>query len=322
MLAREGRLMRVLCTLREIQEELGLTTAELQRELVMDARTIEKLIADTDSDSWRLNREALHRLVLFAHSHGFDAFRIEPDKIWRNFENSEAIILRGPKKADIPVESHLVRYFESLNCEVTSSIASSDIEETMKHHNCVIIGSPSANPACEVGLALLWRAEPFNGEPENCNKIPVSFLGMRTERKGPSALLQESTRHGLQIRSPGSRERRYLKVDWLPPEKYAPSTVSGQDAAVLVVCHQPIGTQENVTTIVIAGYTGLATLVAAQEVTHKTIPELRPEETPGQPSLAALKFRYKKRRKHRALNHLRTLEEGSVTWAPPWQEFF
>lgn len=315
--------MRVICMLSEIQEELGLKKADLERELSMDARTIDKLLADTDSDPWRLDREALHRYFLFAHSHGFDAFRIEPHAIWRSFENSEVTIFRGPKKADVPVESHLVKYFERLNCEVSSSTTPAGIEEAMKEHNCVIIGSPKANRASESALALLWKAEPFKAEAKNREKIPISFLGMYAGREEPSALLQESTRYGLHVLPPGSSERNYLKVDWLPPEKYAPHKGTGQDAAILVVCNRPLETQKDVTTIVIAGYTGLATLVAAQEVTYKHVPDLRPEETPGEPCLAVLKFRYKKRRQHhRALDNLRSAEEGSAKWAPPWHNFF
>jgi hypothetical protein len=302
--------MRVRCTLREIKEELGLTTNDLQRELSVDARTLHKLIADTDSNPWRLDRETLYRYFLFARRYGFDPFRIEHDEIWKSFDNSEVIIFRGPKKADVLVESHLIKYFDMLNCDVSSSTAAVGIEDAMKQNNCVIVGQPNNNPASESCLALLWKAEPFQGEAENREKIPISFLGMQIEREEPSALLQESPRHGLRIRPPGFRERRDLNVDW-------PHESTGQDAAILVVCHKPLGTQKDVTTIVIAGYTGLATLVAAQEVTHERIPELQPEMMPGQPRLAALKFRYRKRRQSQP-----AVDKESVRWAPPWQDFF
>lgn len=316
--------------LRVIQEELGLTRAELQRELGMDLRTIDKLIADSDDDPWRLDREALHRYFLFAHSHGEEPFKIEPHAIWKSFENSEATIFRGPNKADVPVENHLVKYFDKIGCDVNTAISSSGpaateaIREAMREQNCVIIGSPKANPASEVALASLWRAEPFKGDGKNREKIPISFLGMQRENGEPSSLLQDGPRHGLNILTPESRERNFLKVKWLPLDKFAQYKGAGQDAAVLVCCYRPMGTEKEVTTIVIAGYTGLSTLVAAQEATYKEIPELRPEEKPGYPCLAVLKFRYKKRPqyKRRALDNLRIPEEGSSKWAPPWNEFF
>jgi hypothetical protein len=314
--------MRVICTLREIQEGMGLSIKDLKRELDMDARTIDKLVADSEYDPWRLERSALHKLCLFAHSHGVDAFRIEPHPIWRSFGDSEALLFRGPKKADVPVEKHLIEYFERLNCEIDSSTSFSSLDEKMREHNCVIIGSPKANRASELALTLLWGAEPFESSVKNREKIPIGFHGMQTDGTEPSALLQESTRHAISILPPGSKERSFLKIDWIPPEKFGPYKGIGQDAAVLVVCNRPLGTTKDVTTIVIAGYTGLATLVAAQEATYKEIPDLQPDETPGQPALAALKFRYKKKKQYKRADNLRTLEEGSTKWAPPWHAAF
>src|SRR5436853_236272 len=103
--------MRVVCMLRKIREELDWNNARLERELGLDARTIEKLIGDTDDESWRLDRAALHRYYLFAHKWGFEPFRIEPNAIWKTFENNEAMIFRGPKSSDVPVENHLANYF-------------------------------------------------------------------------------------------------------------------------------------------------------------------------------------------------------------------
>lgn len=316
--------MRVLCILREIQDQLGLSKTDLERELSMDPRTIEKLLADSDRDPWRLDRDMLHRYVLFAHEHGFEAFRVEPHPIWKNFENSEEIsIFRGPKKADVPVESLLVKYFERLNSQTHATTVAEGVEDSMKQHNCVFIGSPKSNRATEMALALLWEARPFDSQAKNCDRIPIHFLGMSSEQANTSALLRESSRHGFGIQIPGTTRRSYLKVDWLPPERYPSHQGDGQDGAVLVVCHCPLGTQKNVTTVVIAGYTGLATLVAAKEATYKKIPDLEPEATPGQPCFGVLKFRFKKRRQHRgSLDNLRTAEEESARWGPPWNDFF
>jgi hypothetical protein len=322
---KEG-IMQVICLLREIQERLDLTKADLKRELGIDARALDKLLADSDDDPWRLDRDVLHRLFLFAHEHGFEQpFRVEPNPIWKDFEDSEgARIFRGTRKSDVPVESHLLRYLERLHSEKTHSTTTFDgVEEAMKLSNCVFIGSPKASPASEIALARLWDAEPFDDQSKNRGRIPIHFLGMRPEQKPTSALLEESTRHGFNIQCPGVNGRSYLKVDWLPLEKYAPYKGSGQDAAILVICRQPLGTKENVTTILIAGYTGLSTLVAAQEITSKKIPDLKAEEHPGQPCFAALKFRFRKKPQYRrSLDNLRTAEEGSAKWAPPWGSFF
>jgi len=66
----------VQCMLRQIQEELGLTKADLSGELRMDHRTIDKMLADAEENPWHLDRGALHRYIAFAHSHGFEPFRV------------------------------------------------------------------------------------------------------------------------------------------------------------------------------------------------------------------------------------------------------
>lgn len=307
--------------LRDIKEEWDLSRADLQKELGLDARTIDKLLKDDDIDQWRLDRSKLHQLVLFAHAHGYELFRVVPHPIWRSFEGKEVAIFRGSGKADAPVEDHLTKHFERLHAQTHSSTVPDGIEEAMKTKNCVVIGSPKANRASEIALSLLWGAEPFGKEEANRDRIPVHFLGM-TDQGGPSAILQQSSRHGLNVRIPNSKARKYIKVDWLPAERYGAYKGDGQDAAVLVACYQPLGTTEDVTTIVIAGYTGLSTLVAAQEATSKRIPEIQPEETPGEPCFATLKFTYRKRsQKRKSVDNLRSHVEPSY-WGPPWDNGF
>jgi hypothetical protein len=319
--------MRVCCNLGVIKEELRLTMSDLCRELRLDARTIEKLIADTDDEpTWRLSRGSLHRYFLFAHRHGIEPFKIEPHAIWKNFENSEVTIFRGPTPADVPVESHLVEYLKNLHCQVRTSIASNGlddgIEGAMQNKNCVFIGSPKANPATEVAIASLWGALPFNAKAENRARIPIRFVGMQTDPGATSSLLEESTRHGIAVSIPTVNKRAFLKTDWMPPEKFGPFKGTGEDSAVLVVCERPLGAQKDVSTIVIAGYTGLATLTAAQEATYERIPDFQPEATPGQPCIAALRFTFRKRRQYnKSTDNLRTREEGSGQWAPPWDKF-
>jgi hypothetical protein len=311
--------------LREIQNELKLTRADLERVLGMDPRTIDKLLADTDEDPWRLDRGMLHRLLLFAHERGFDAFQIEPHPIWRSFENRDDILIfRGSNRTDAAIEDHLVKYFSKIKSDKTQSTTEpAGVAEAMRTRNCVIIGSPKANPASEIALTLLWGARPFDAEVENCDRIPIHFLGMTPDHdQKTSALLQESSRHGFNIQLRNAKGQNYLRVDWLPREKYGPFAGSGQEAAVLVACRRPLGTSENVTTVIIAGYTALSTLVAAQEATYKKIPDLRIEDHPGQAEFAILRFRYNKRPERRNSIGLRTPEEGSTLWGPPWEGFF
>ncbi|MFL6264348.1 MAG: hypothetical protein ACJ76Y_32065 [Thermoanaerobaculia bacterium] len=308
----------------EIMDDLALSKADLVKELGVHPKTLDKLLVDGEKDNWRLDREALYRYLLFAHAHGFDAFRIAPHPIWRTFENDQNIrIFRGSNKADGPVEVFLTNYLERLHGMTLASTESDGIEKAMKQHNCVIIGSPKANAASEIALALLWGAQPFVAAPQNQDQVPVHFLGMKQEHPQPSAILIDSSRHGIDVRIPKSLRRNFVKVDWLPSGKYEPSTKDGQEAAVLVACHRPLGTEKDVTTIIIAGYTGTSTLEAAHEVTYKKIPDLDPSIAPGEPCFAVLKFIFRKRAQRRASSRsLRSPKEGTAIWGPPWEGFF
>lgn len=177
--------------------------------------------------------------------------------------------------------------------------------------------------SCSIALALLFGAEPFNPEPENRDRIPVHFLGMIPDKNRKSASVEGGSRHGLAVRVQDGEPRKFLKADWIPAAEYAAFEGEGQDVAILVCCNRPLGTDNDVTTIMIAGYSGPATLFAAQAATAGNIPDLRPEQTPGKPVSAIVKFRYKKKPKFRpSLDGLRTPVARTAKWGPPWSGFF
>src|SRR6476659_627209 len=89
------------------------------------------------------------------------------------------------------------------------------------------------------------------------------------------------------------------------------------DGAALAVCYQPLGTQKQVSSIVIAGYTGLSSMLAAEEAAYK-LPEFDPEKTPGDPWYTVMRCSYHKRRDYpRSTEITRIVEPGSVKWTPP-----
>lgn len=316
--------MRVRCTLREIKEDLGMSIDDLERVLGIDARTVSKILQD-DGGNWQLTRDKLYKFMLFAHEHGHKAFEIEPHPIWRTFEESveEIAFFRGSNPMDAPVEDHLRQYFENLDATTRSSTESVGLEDAMKTRNCIIIGSPKLNSASEKAFALLWGANAFDSTERNRELIPVHFLGMTSDPRQKSAVLVYSTRHGLLIKIPGAQKRRFVPVDWLPPEKHEKSTADGQEAAVLVACNRPLGTTNDVTTVILAGYTGMSTLEIAREATYRRIPEMHPSLNPGIPQLAIVKFRFKKRAKRtKSKKGLRSPIPNSAHWAPPWEGFF
>jgi hypothetical protein len=315
--------MRVVCMLRAIKDELGLDNRELAKRLATDERTIKKVLSDQESKPWRLDRDTLYRYLLLAHENGLEAFKIEPNYVWQALQNrSDITIIRGATGYDAPVEDHLSRYLRHLNLQTSATTAVDGIEDSMKTSNCIIIGSPKSNEASEVALARLWGAEPFDDAPQNQARIPIHFLGMTPVSGRPSSLLLDGSCYGFSLQLPGEAKRRFLRVDWLPVEKFWLSHKEGQDAAVLVVCHRPLGTEQDVTTVVIAGYTSLSTLEAAREATYKNIPILEAIKDPGQAYFSLLKFDFNKKKSQRARDGLRTVKEKTAQWAPPWDDRF
>jgi DNA-binding XRE family transcriptional regulator len=319
--------MRVVCKLEAIRNELGWDDAKLAEKLDADKRTIEKMLRDEDSNPWQLHRDSLYRYLLLAHETGIEAFKIEPNYLWQRFQSRSkngaiVTIIRGDTGADAPVEDHLSKYLRRLNLRTSATTTFAAIEDSMMNSNCIIIGSPKTNEASEIALARLWGAKPFDNDPQNQARIPIHFLGMTPVSGRPSSLLLDGSSHGFSFQVPGEVKRRFLPVDWLPADQFWPSHEPGQDAALLAVCHRPLGTQQDVTTVVIAGYTGLSTLEAAREATDKSLPTLAAIENPGQPYFSLLRFKFDKQSSRLPREGLRTVKEKTALWGPPWDNRF
>lgn len=315
--------MKVVCTLRRIRDQLDASPAELGRQLKMDTRMINKLLGDGESKTWRLNREQVHRLVLFANSYGHQAFEVVRHPIWRTFaaRKDEIAVFRGSRSSDAPIEEFLNRYLGQLgsyNVHLKMAHTSQEVEDAMTGRNCLFIGSPKAHPASEMALALLWGAEPFQDPAKNRARIPVQFLGMTPDHNTKtSVLLREGNWHGFELKT-GGRQPSMLKVDWFPPEVYSAHRGTITDGAVLVACYQPLHTREPVTTIILAGYTGLSSMLAANEAAYGSLPNFDPQEAPAKPWYTAMTASYEKRGDHvQSTDVNRIVDEDSVEWTPP-----
>lgn len=316
--------MKVVCTLRRIQDQFGLSTADLERELRVHPRTVRKLLADTEKQGWRLTRAVLHRLILFAHSHGSQAFEVVPHPIWRTFvaRQDEIAVFRGTRGSDAPIEDLLNDYLAQLgshNARLNIPATCEQVQDAMVRLNCLFIGSPKANPASEMALALLWGAKPFQDQARNRARIPVQFLGMAPDHDfGTSALLRAGTWHGFELKASSAGRPRLLGVDWFEPEVYRSYRGSIKDGAVVAACHQPLGTDKPVTTIVIAGYTGLSSMLAANEAAYRSLPEFDPQGTPGNPWYTVMQASYEKRVDQlHSTDANRIVKEGSIEWTAP-----
>lgn len=314
--------MKVFCNLGAIMEAHGFSKADLQRELGMDNRAITKLLLDNEKNSWRLDRETFYRLALFAHAQGFEAFRIVPHPMWQTFHEAqeEITIFRGTRSSDAPIEEFLVRYLHQLNSRnIQSTTAHVDVEQAMREKNCLFIGSPKANPASEMALALLWGAKPFDPSPKNYAHLPFHFIGMTPEHDfSESALLKAGPWHGFELMLPG-KSPKLLKLEWLPSDRYARHRGPLTDGAVITACYQPLGTQKHVTTIIISGYTGLSSMFAAGEAAYRALPDFNPENTPRDPWFTILRFSYDKRRDFPWSSEIaRIVKQESLDWTGPF----
>lgn len=313
--------MRLRCGLQDFlrENEDEWPKKAVAKELGMDVRSLMKLAADRPDDPWTLSRAALYRYIAFSARHDFPPFAVEQHPIWSTFKNRKdpIVLLRGSYGADALVEVQFGQHFGAGAVKAQTSDGS-DVEALMKEQNCIVIGSPKRNPSSEVALARLWGAEPYDALPGNRNRIPIHFLGMQPEPEDRhSALLRSGNRYGLDIQLPNETKRQFLEVDWVPPDRYGTKrTVAGQDAAAVVACFRPFGTERNVTTIVVAGYTGRATLFAAKQLIEEALPDFDPSVAPGQPHLSVLRFEFNERA---VREHNKLVSRG---WGPPWPEEF
>jgi len=316
--------MRLVCRISELMEALGLSDVEMQQQVGIDRRTIEKL--RRDAPDWRLSREMLQRLMVFAFEHGYrdGIFQVRPHPLWQTFHSATPLIIRSGEERDAEVEAHLRAFLRNLGAGselmVWENVPEPDLEilrSLMRTKNCIFVGSPKASHASEIALATLFGVEPFQRPQESA---VLRFLGMRRRNLfEESAFLVDDDPHGIEASSPDHAERRFAAVDWRPPEEYAAFSGEGQDAAAVVVCRRPLGIEVDVTTVVIAGYTGLATLLAARQLTHgePTIDERRLEGG-SSPQVALFRYRFKKRPTPASggLADLRREIEGSEQWVP------
>ena len=313
--------MRVVCTLGEMMNEFSLSDQDVRNELGLDIRTIGK-IRDNKHD-WRLDRDALFKLILYGDEHGYEIFRVQPHDLWHTFEKSTALVFRSNKGTDAGVENHLSTWLRKINCDSETIIGCSDrrkVERSLRMTNCIVIGSPIVSLASEIVLALLWGARPFDSSNENCSKLPIRFTGRRPELSKPSAMVVAEGPPAIMVQSRGQKTWRQSKVNWQPREQYASARGSGRDAALLVVRRQRTISLD-VTTVVIAGYTGLATLLASKAITHGEVPIQDSDLKDSRPHAAVYTYEFTKRvaRPGGKLDNLRQKKEGSDGWAPPWE---
>lgn len=321
--------MKLVVSLDEIMKRIKKSDAALERELCINREHIRKIRNGTFKS---ITRRELQTLMEWAQRHGSNQlFTLEPHPIWGSFDGKREIrVLRGEGATnnaliwDNRVEGSLLNFFNRLEWPVktrTVALSPQQVYSLMKKYNCVFIGSPKYNPMTEIALAALWQVEPFNASKANREKLPFLFVWEDgTAKQIKSAFVQppcDQRKAGLYVNpGDGVTKPQFLEVTWSPLEKYMEWHGTGRDAGVLVVCRRPLETSHDVTTIVVAGYTGLATAEIARDLVEGSIDidsaELEPA---GQPALRFLMLPYLK---FQGVDVRKPKIKGRVWIGPPW----
>lgn len=291
--------MKVKCILQEICEHEDVSLAELHAATGIHVKSLKNLLQD---EGWRVDRDNYESLLSFAFDHGYaTVFQTEHHPIWDTFHrNAQTSIIRGQIRRDVDIEQVMTHFVENIGGKPEMVVASRNIaavKKAMKERNCIFIGSPKSNPSTEIALCSLYGAIPFDGSAANRKRLPLQILGVEPPPKTRSALLVTSRKHGFEIGTGPSKQ--FVDVHRLPQDEYDHwfGEASKPDAAVVVVCRSPLKTTKRVTTILVLGYSSLATESAARQLTHGELP-LDAAELAEPGSVHVLKYEFQFRKTH------------------------
>lgn len=286
--------MKLHCNLDEVLRQHGMSVEQLAAQTGIDRRTISKLDKDVE---WRLSRRQIEKLIVLSLDAGLECFfRIRYHPIWATFEEADAHIYRGPPRWDAEIEHQVSLYLQRMGGSPRTIAVPQSIDEisrAMTETNCLFVGSPRSNPATEIALCLLSNAKPFDDRRANRDKVLVQILGIDPPPGMTSAVLVPGREHGFRV-SAAKKEHRTIAAQWLPKEHYDRWYGEGPDAAIVVICRSPLNTTKEVTTILVMGYTGLATQSASHQLTHGAPIDEQDPYRPGEVRVLSYEFQFKK----------------------------
>lgn len=282
-------------------------------------------------DQWRqISRSDLQALMCWGEKLKKRVFAVEASPLWRTFDDADVALFRGrddsgnPISSDSQVEGMLIEALGKERCRVEvingDQMDPDQVGKAMRTKNAIFIGSPKHNLATENALAALWCLTPGNDSPENAKKAPFQFLWDSDLRRASAfgARKRGTEKIGVRMSVAGAKNSRghHVPVDWLAPEHYARWNGKGRDAGVLVICHKPLGTECNVSSVILAGYSGFATQDMATDFIDDGLRIESGDVQPGHPVIRVLAARYKKvgtRHEKR-----QRVSKGRRWFGPPW----
>jgi hypothetical protein len=314
----------------ELMSALGVDDKAVASELGINLAHVQRL----RDDSWTtIKRSELQKLLCWGHKHGHAVLSVQPSPVWRTLPGSEVCLLRGTDRSgnalasDSMVESKLLEELSGEGCRVRI-VAGPDVDESsvrdlMKSKNCIFIGSPKHNRATEIALAALWDLSPFDPREGNRKKSPILFRWEpdKDRRSAFDGDIHGSVKPGIYVSVAGRRGQRsllHVPADWRSTREYSRWTGRGRDAGVLVVCNRPLGTDQDVTSIVLAGFSGFATLEMTADLVGDGLRIESNDARPGVPTMRILVAPYRKSAARRD-SRVR-ISKGRRWIAPPWTQ--
>lgn len=269
-----------------------------------------------------ISRKELTLLMRWMSQHGGGQplFELVDDPVWSTFESKQAVILRGAARADARLESVVTDWLATADCEADPHIGKKTarkLVDLMRARNCVFLGSPAGNP--NTGVALRELLSVSRSKKEAVPPFRFAWPAWaQHESRGPFEFQDPEGRTGLFLDPHRKGRFDYLiEVDQRKPKDYQKWEGEGWDAGVVIVCRRPFDTQEDVTTIIMAGYTALSTIQIGEHLSGGTVPigaeDLGP---PGSLAVRYLSFSYRKTGRND-----RVPRKANLKWfRPPWKD--
>lgn len=302
--------------------ELGLSNDELSEQLgrrLVDPRAISKLRRNA---AWSLKRDQTYALCQWTAQHGRALFEVEHHDLWKTCLNSQVRVVRGESRPDAMVEVVLQDFLSQLNSRGIPTLSPpkprDDVKKIRKYlteSNCVFVGSPHTSPATEIAASLLWDASPWDDSIANTARLPFAIVSATNRYSGVSAWMRNGPFSGFEFKTVTGVSRH--QVDWYEPKRFGKvRSERDHDAAVVIVCRRPLGTEKDVTTLIVMGYTGLASLQAAKSLISDDLGSLL--LVPGQPEVGVFDFQFSVRPPPKPVDgadHRKPIESsGRWTW--------
>lgn len=234
------------------------------------------------NDSWeRIERDTIERLCDHLNCELDEVFFLEPSRFWDPFiEASTYRILRGvitQKTVKAPLEEQakasVTSFLQGHLPDISGGFAGDHLRtdqqfiDYARNNNCIVIGAHESNLAYEKLVSRFFDAKPNDPSPDNRRKIP--FRLVKPDSPARSTVLESRRNNrrsstGLGVYSE-EHQRLIVEVNRWPKEEYLAMKIpKAHDAAIILVANKPFGTDKNVKLIVLAGFSKIGTLAAAE----------------------------------------------------------